>query len=89
MQPDPVRMEDTRGWLVNAQKDLRSAEHGLSAAPPLLEDVVFHCQQAIEKALKGFLPGMIFRFAKKWGQTSLFLYFAFAALGLILFQPIM
>lgn len=55
MQPDPVRLEDTRGWLVKAEKDLRSAEHGLSASPPLLEDVVFHCQQAIEKVLKGFL----------------------------------
>jgi len=26
---------------------------------------------------------------QKWGQTSLFLYFAFAALGQILFQAIM
>ena len=34
---------------------MRSAEHGLTASPPLYEDVLFHCQQAVEKALKGFL----------------------------------
>lgn len=55
MQHDPVRLGDTRAWLIKAAKDLRSAEHGFTALPPLLEDVVFHCQQAIEKALKGFL----------------------------------
>lgn len=31
---------------------MRSAEHGLSASPPLLEDVVFHCQQTVEKTFK-------------------------------------
>lgn len=25
------------------------------AAPPILDDLVFHCQQAVEKALKAFL----------------------------------
>ncbi len=43
MRHDPVRVEDTRAWLIMAAKDLRSAEHGLTASPPLLEDVVFHC----------------------------------------------
>lgn len=55
MQHDPVRVEDTHAWLFMAAKDLRSAEHGLTASPPLLEDVVFHCQQAVEKAFKAFL----------------------------------
>lgn len=55
MQHDPVRVADTRAWLIKAEKDLRSAEHALSASPPLLEDVVFHCQQAVEKVLKGLL----------------------------------
>jgi HEPN domain-containing protein len=35
--------------------DLKAAEHGLTASPPLLADAVFHCQQAAEKTLKGFL----------------------------------
>lgn len=55
MQNDPVRVADTQAWLVKAEKDLKSAEHGLTASPPLLEDVVFHCQQVVEKSLKGFL----------------------------------
>ncbi|MDI7267198.1 MAG: HEPN domain-containing protein, partial [Myxococcota bacterium] len=29
--------------------------HDLKATPPLLADVVFHCRQAAEKSLKGFL----------------------------------
>ena len=55
MPDDPIRVADTRAWLIKARKDLRSDEHGLSALPPLLDDVLFHCQQACEKALKGFL----------------------------------
>jgi len=55
MKHDPVRLGDTRAWLIRAATDLRSAEHGFTASPPLLEDVVFHCQQAVEKAFKGFL----------------------------------
>ncbi|MBN1653402.1 MAG: HEPN domain-containing protein [Deltaproteobacteria bacterium] len=48
-------MEGTKVWLGKARLDLRAAEHDLLASPPLVEDTVFHCQQAIEKALKGFL----------------------------------
>jgi HEPN domain-containing protein len=55
MQPDEARRADTSAWLAKAQLDLRSAEHALAAAPPLREDVVFHCQQAVEKAMKGRL----------------------------------
>jgi HEPN domain-containing protein len=55
MSHDPVRLADTRGWLAKARADLRAAEHEFRATPPLLADIVFHCQQAAEKALKGFL----------------------------------
>ncbi len=55
MPLDPVRLEDTRDWLTKANKDLLSADHGLVASPPLFEDVLFHCQQTVEKVLKGFL----------------------------------
>lgn len=55
MPPDPSRVADTRDWLVRAADDLRAADHGLVAEPPLFFDVVFHSQQAIEKALKGLL----------------------------------
>ncbi len=35
--------------------DLRAAAHLMQVDPPLLEGVVFHSQQAAEKALKAFL----------------------------------
>jgi HEPN domain-containing protein len=35
--------------------DLRAAGVGLKAEPMLLEDVLFHCQKAIEKSFKAFL----------------------------------
>ena len=50
-----MRVADTRAWLARAQDDLRGAEIDLAAAPPLLGDAAFHCQQAVEKALKAFL----------------------------------
>ncbi len=55
MPHDPARVAETRGWLARAASDLRAAEHEFHATPPLLDDIVFHCQQAAEKALKGFL----------------------------------
>ena len=55
MPHDPVRAADTRGWLAKARLDVRGAEVDLAASPPLCGDAAFHCQQAVEKALKAFL----------------------------------
>ena len=56
MAADAARGADTRGcWLRRAAADLRGADVDLMAAPPLIGDAVFHCQQAAEKALKAFL----------------------------------
>jgi HEPN domain-containing protein len=55
MQRDEARLSDTRAWLRRAERDLKSAEHALTAPEPLREDAVFHCQQAAEKAFKAFL----------------------------------
>ncbi|MGI8549184.1 MAG: HEPN domain-containing protein [Dehalococcoidia bacterium] len=55
MPPDPGLVAETRAWFVKAGNDLRAAEHEFTAVPPLLGDIVFHCQQAAEKAMKGFL----------------------------------
>jgi HEPN domain-containing protein len=49
-------MEDVRAWLRKAVLDLRAAEHAMSAPEASLRsDVVFHAQQAAEKAFKAFL----------------------------------
>jgi HEPN domain-containing protein len=55
MPPDAARVLETRAWFEKAADDLYSAQVGLAAAPPALGDALFHCQQAVEKALKGFL----------------------------------
>ncbi len=55
MPHDPVLVSETKEWLIKETQDLRSAEHALTALPPLLGDVAYHCQQATEKALKAFL----------------------------------
>jgi HEPN domain-containing protein len=55
MQPDPQRLTDTRLWVRKARNDLRYAEIDMAARPQASEDAVFHCQQAVEKALKAFL----------------------------------
>jgi HEPN domain-containing protein len=36
--------------LLKARSDLRAAAHEFDADPPILDDIVFHAQQAAEKA---------------------------------------
>jgi len=49
------KVAEVRAWFEKARKDLAAAELDLGASPPLVEDALFHCQQAAEKAIKGFL----------------------------------
>ena len=56
MKRDEARVEDVRAWLSKAALDLRAAAHDMAApAEGLWGDVLFHSQQAAEKAIKGFL----------------------------------
>ena len=55
MAHDAAKVSEVRAWFARAAEDLRAAAHELTAEPPILGDLVFHCQQAIEKSLKGFL----------------------------------
>jgi HEPN domain-containing protein len=56
MAPDEARTEDVRAWCQKAALDLRAAEHAMRAPEASLRsDVVFHAQQAVEKAFKAFL----------------------------------
>jgi HEPN domain-containing protein len=55
MPHDPALLAETRSWLSKAAKDLAAAAYESQAIPPFVEDIVFHSQQAVEKALKGFL----------------------------------
>lgn len=55
MAHDGVLVENTAAWLRKAWQDLRRVERCLAEEPPDVEDALFHCQQAAEKALKAFL----------------------------------
>jgi HEPN domain-containing protein len=53
MTPDQLRHEETRAWLDRARRDLRAAR--LLTVGDANAEALFHCQQAVEKALKAFL----------------------------------
>lgn len=52
MRPE---LELVQQWLQRAQSDLNVAQASLELQRPELAAVCFHCQQAVEKSLKGFL----------------------------------
>lgn len=54
-QPDEEKVRLTRQWFAKAEHDLIAAERSLSGSPSLLDIAVYHCQQGMEKGLKGFL----------------------------------
>jgi HEPN domain-containing protein len=52
---DDAKRELVRAWLIKAQNDLDTARQ-ISALPDgHLDTAIYHCQQAAEKAVKGFL----------------------------------
>ena len=55
MSPEAGRADEAREWMSKVASDLRGASIDLAAEPPLVEDALFHCQQAVEKSLKAFL----------------------------------
>ncbi|MGQ0668902.1 MAG: HEPN domain-containing protein [Actinomycetota bacterium] len=55
MQPDHVRVADTRAWLRRAEEDLQAADALLDPGHSLTGLALFHAQQSAEKALKAFL----------------------------------
>jgi len=55
MPLNDARREDTIAWLVKARGDLAKARHAITAKEPFRDDAAYHCQQAIEKAMKSLL----------------------------------
>jgi len=55
MPLDEVKKADTSAWLSKARGDLAKAHHAMTAEDPFRDDAVYHCQQAIEKAMKALL----------------------------------
>ncbi len=69
MQPE--EFEEITAWLTKAARDLRAAEYLAASEEPLLDVVVYHCQQAVEKALKGYLTAQSSPFAKTHSLVAL------------------
>lgn len=64
--PDPCELwQEAIAWLRVAATDQRVAAVCVQAEPPLCGAAAFHCQQAAEKLLKGFLV----RGATDFGKT--------------------
>jgi HEPN domain-containing protein len=53
-----------RNWLIKSARDLLCARELAEATTPLLDSAVYHCQQAAEKAVKGYLIYTNTRFEK-------------------------
>jgi HEPN domain-containing protein len=51
---DDEKALQTREWLEKARHDLAAAERAM-VDPPLFDVTTFHCQRAVEKALKAYL----------------------------------
>ena len=50
-----AKSELVQNWLVKARHDLAAARKLASDPDPYLDIAIYHCQQAAEKAIKGFL----------------------------------
>lgn len=52
---DEALHDEVRGWFTKASRDLQSARKLASEPGPFLDTGIYHCQQAAEKAIKGWL----------------------------------
>ena len=52
---DKAKQELVQSWLIKSQSDLAAARKLSTDPNPYLDSAIYHCQQAAEKAVKGFL----------------------------------
>ncbi len=62
---EEARQELVQEWLIKAENDLDGARVLGAADEALIPNAIFHCQQAFEKDVKGFLVYHDQRFQKK------------------------
>jgi HEPN domain-containing protein len=61
---DQATIDSTRRWLTKASHDLLAAQRASMGDDEALDTCVYHCQQAAEKAFKGFLVAHAVTFPK-------------------------
>lgn len=59
-----TKEELVKSWLIKAKRDLLASHELATAKARLLDTAAYHCQQAAEKAVKGFLVFCDVRFEK-------------------------
>ena len=64
-------LDEVREWIQKGRNDLLSAQILIEHVPPVLDTASFHCQQAVEKALKAFLAWKAVPFEKVHSLTYL------------------
>lgn len=79
---DEITREEALAWLAKARRDLDSAERLVAGSPPYRDTAAYHCQQAAEKALKGYLTANAVPFQKTHDLTVLITLAADASPGL-------
>ncbi len=52
---DEAKIHDIKQWIIKASHDLGSAKRLSTGNEPFLDTAIYHCQQAAEKTLKGYL----------------------------------
>lgn len=52
---DEATRTAVQSWLFKSKRDLAAARRLAARRSPLLDAAIYHCQQAAEKAVKGFL----------------------------------
>jgi len=52
---DEAKVHEIWQWLIRAKHDIGSAKRPAAGEEPFFDTAVYHCQQAVEKALKAYL----------------------------------
>jgi HEPN domain-containing protein len=70
IMPDP-KLEHVQSWLATSWQDLEAAVWLMESPASLFKAVGFHCQQAVEKALKAYLTWLERPFEKTHSLVAL------------------
>lgn len=73
---DEEKYQEVQQWLIKSQHDLEAARLLFSSQSSLLDVAAYHCQQSVEKALKGYLTCQDVVFPKTHNLSSLLGYCA-------------
>ncbi|MFH1245684.1 MAG: HEPN domain-containing protein [Candidatus Omnitrophota bacterium] len=64
MNENNYAKEKAKEWIGKGDNDIRTAEIVIKDNQPPTDTICFHCQQAVEKYLKGYLTGEKINFLK-------------------------